>query len=217
MREKEASTRIIYVRHGLTDFPNNRIYDDDREDPALNEAGKAHARAAAALLRNEKVDAIYASPSLRTRTTAAELSAAIGKEVEYLPALRERRFGIWDGLYFDEIERRYPNEYQAWKRDPAGYTPQQGETMDELLVRAGAEIARIVAQHVQQTVVVVSHVGPIRVCVAAALKIPLEWYRQLRIDYGSLTRVDYGRNQNNLIYANVSNLFFPRSTGGCQQ
>src|SRR3569623_3080395 len=108
---------------------------------------------------------------LRARTTAAELSAAIGKEVEYLPALRERRFGIWDGLYFDEIERRYPNEYQAWKRDPAGYTPQQGEPMDELLVRAGAELARIVAQHVQQTVVVVSHDGRIRVCEAAAIKI----------------------------------------------
>ena len=208
MREKEAATRIIYVRHGLTDFPNNRIYCDDREDPALNERGLQHARDAATLLAQQPVDVIYASPSCRTRMTANEIAKTTGKDVVELPALRERRFGIWDGLYFDDIEQRYPTEYQAWKRDLAGYTPQGGETMEALLQRAGAAIARIAREHPNQTVVAVSHVGPIRACVAEALKIPLTWYRQLHIDYGSLTRVDYGRSQNNLIYTNLTRAHF---------
>lgn len=208
MREKEAATRIIYVRHGLTDYPNKRIYCDDREDPALNELGKGHARDAAALLARQPVDAIYASPSCRTRMTADEIARLTGVGVVEDEALRERRFGVWDGLYFDEIEREYPDEYKAWKRDPAGYTPRAGETMETLLRRAGGVIADLVQAHPEQTVVVVSHVGPIRVCVADALKIPLAWYRQLRIDYGSLTRVDYGRSQNNMIYSNLSRAFF---------
>ncbi len=208
MREKEAATRIIYVRHGLTDFPNKRIYCDDREDPALNEQGMRHAQDAAALLAQQPVDAIYASPSRRTRMTADEIAKMAGVGIIEVEALRERRFGIWDGLYFHEIEQRYPEEYQAWKRDPAGYTPEGGETMEVLLRRTGAEIARIVQAHPEQTVVVVSHVGPIRVCVSEAMKIPLAWYRQLRIDNGSLTCIDYGRSQNNMIYANLSKGLF---------
>ncbi len=51
MREKERSTRIIFARHGLTDFPLNRIYCDDREDPALNKTGQDQAQAAAVLLK----------------------------------------------------------------------------------------------------------------------------------------------------------------------
>lgn len=208
MREKESAARVIFVRHGVTDFPTNRIYCDDREDPALNAEGLEHARNAAALLVRHRVDVIYASPSLRTRTTADEIAKATGREVHYRPALRERRFGIWDGLYFDEIERQYPDDYRAWKGDMAGYTPPGGETIEDLRQRVGAELATIVATHPQQTVVVVSHVGPIRVCIADALNIPLAWYRQLRIDYGSLTRVDYGRTQNNLVYANLAKSLF---------
>ncbi|MEK7321847.1 MAG: histidine phosphatase family protein [Pseudomonadota bacterium] len=208
MREKEAATRIIYVRHGLTDFPTNRIYCDDLEDPALNERGLRHARDAAALLAQQAVDVIYASPSCRTRMTADEIAKATGAGIVDMAALRERRFGIWDGLYFNDIEQRYPDEYQAWKRDLAGYTPQGGETMETLLQRAGSAITQIVRAHPNQTVVVVSHVGPIRVCMAEALKIPLAWYRQLHIDYGSLTRVDYGRSQNNIIYTNLARAHF---------
>ena len=208
MREKESATRIIYVRHGLTDFPSNRIYCDDREDPALNSEGAQHAQDAADLLARQKVDAIYASPSLRTRSTAETIAKSTGIKIQFVPDLRERRFGVWDGLYFEEIERDFPDEYRAWKRDIAGYTPRGGETMEALQRRTGVEISRIVTRHPKETIVVVTHVGPIRVCVADALKIPLEWYRQLRIDYGSLTCIDYGRNQNNLIYTNLNKLLF---------
>lgn len=208
MRARESATRVIYVRHGLTDFPNNRIYCDDSEDPALNAEGAQHAKDAADLLAQQTIDAIYASPSLRTRSTAEAIAKATGVEIQFAPALRERRFGIWDGLYFEEIEQRYPDEYLAWKRDIAGYTPEGGETMEGLQRRTATEVDRIVARHNRQTAVVVTHVGPIRVCVADALKIPLKGYRQLRIDYGSLTCIDYGRSQNNLIYANLAKPLF---------
>src|SRR3569833_2606854 len=150
MREKESATRVIYVRHGLTNFPNNRIYCDDREDPALNAEGTQHAEDAAALLAQQKIDAIYASPSLRTRSTAEAIAKAAGAEIQFVPALRERRFGIWDGLYFEEIDHRYPDESLAWKRDVSGYTPEVVETMEALQRRTGEEFARIVARHARR-------------------------------------------------------------------
>jgi ribonuclease H / adenosylcobalamin/alpha-ribazole phosphatase len=205
MREKEPSTRIIYVRHGETDFPSRRIYCDDREDPPLNNEGVTQAQDAGELLQLQSVDAIYTSPSSRTRMTADQISrtAKIPNVITEDRALSERRFGIWEGLFFDEISQKYAEGYQLWRQDPIHYTPAGGETIDELLTRVNSAIQRIIEAHFGKTIVVVSHVGPIRVALTAALRVPVQWYRQLRIDYGSLTRVDYGSSQNNLIYSNI--------------
>ena len=208
MREKEPSTRVIYVRHGKTDFPADRIYCDDREDPPLNAEGLEQARAAGELLNTQAVAVIYSSPSSRTRMTADEIARVVKAPVIEDSALYERRFGAWEGLYFTEIARRHAAEYQSWREDPVHYTPEGGETIDGLLDRVSAFVQRVIEEHQGKTVAVVSHVGPIRVSLTAALKIPVRWYRQLRIDYGSLTRVDYGRSQNNLIYTNAYKSLF---------
>lgn len=208
MREKEPTTRVIYVRHGKTDFPTDRIYCDDREDPPLNEEGESQARAAADLLAAQTVDVICASPSARTRMTAGAIATAAGVPVIEDAGLRERRFGLWDGLTFAEIAESHADGYQAWRRDPVHYTPEGGETIEDLLGRVTGVVQGLVRESAGKTVVVVSHVGPIRVALAEALKIPVEWYRQLRIDYGSLTRVDYGASQNNLVYANLTKSLF---------
>lgn len=73
MRDKEQTTQVIYVRHGETDFPLDRIYCDNQEDPALNRAGMEHAEQAAGFLANQDVAAIYASPCRRTSMTAEQL------------------------------------------------------------------------------------------------------------------------------------------------
>ena len=203
MREKERSTRIIYVRHGQTDFPANRIYCDDVEDPALNPAGEEQANRAAALLQRVKVDAIYASPSKRTRMTAEAIARGARRGIVDNPLLRERRFGKWEGLYFEEIEQKYPEEYLSWKRDKAGYTPEGGETMYDLLVRVKQGLGEILERHRYQTVAVISHVGPIRISIADALGMPLAGYRQLTIDNASISAIDYGRAQNNLLCCNL--------------
>ena len=208
MREKELTTRVIYVRHGKTDFPTDRIYCDDRENPPLNEDGLAQAQAAAELLRSQSVDVIYASPSCRTRMTADTIARLLDVPVIQDAGLGERRFGLWEGLYFAEIAQQYAGAYQAWRKDPVHYTPDGGETIDDLLARVTATVQRVIGKHYGKTVLVVTHVGPIRVCLAAALKIPVQWYRQLRVDYGSLTRVDYGESQNNLVCANFYNRLF---------
>ncbi|MFZ5595011.1 MAG: histidine phosphatase family protein [Pseudomonadota bacterium] len=204
MRSKEESTRIIYVRHGKTDFPLDRIYCDDAEDPVLNDEGKHQAAHAAELLRHEKIGLIIASPSNRTWMTAEAVANITGAPLEANAELKERRFGIWEGLFFHEIERDYPELYQEWKQNQSAFKPEGGESVYDLLARVKTVIGELITQHPGKTIVVASHVGPIRVCLTDALKMPVEMYRQLNIDYGSLTRMDYGRSQNNLMYMNIS-------------
>ena len=203
MREKELVTRVIFVRHGETDFPLDRIYCDGHEEPALNGSGIAQASQASGFLRGWRVDALYASPCLRTRMTAEAIAASHeGLRAVFNDALRERHFGVWEGLYFNEIESRFPAEYRLWKQDQSAFKPEGGESVYDLARRVVPEVKEIVASHRGGTAVIVAHVGPIRVLVAEALGMPVELYRSLRIDPASITVVDYGFSQNNLILLN---------------
>ena len=203
MRSKEPETRVYFVRHGKTDFPTDRIYCDDREDPALNSLGVRPAAAAASYFEDLKVDRIVVSPARRTMQTAEAIAATTGTRIETDERLRERRFGVWEGLYFDEIESRFPDEYARWKADPVSYTPAKGETIVDLNRRLFAAISQISQERKGCSIVVVSHVGPIRACVTHAFDIPLVQYRQIRIDYASITTIDYGVSKNNLINLNI--------------
>ncbi len=203
MREKERSTRVIFVRHGETDFPADKIYCDEVEDPPINELGLAQAKQAAESLSVLGAVTFYVSPSLRTRMTAdIILSASLDSGMVYDEALRERRFGVWEGLYFHEIERDFAAEYQAWKRDQAAFKPADGESVYDLADRVVPFVREVVERHRGETVVVVAHVGPIRVLLSEALGMPISSYRQLCVDPASIAVVDYGVTQNNLVLMN---------------
>ncbi|MCF6322847.1 MAG: histidine phosphatase family protein [Gammaproteobacteria bacterium] len=203
MREKEKSTRVIFVRHGETDFPLDRLYCDDAiESPPLNKAGLAQAEAVALSLSDIAIDAIYASPAQRTQMTAKAIADQHGLDIVTSDTFLERRFGVWDGLYFDAVEKKYPEGYVAWKVDPLNFSPEGGETITDLLTRVKGGLDAILSACVGETIVVVAHVGSIRVALADALQMPLAGYRQLRIDYTSRTAIDYGGRQDNIIYVN---------------
>ncbi|MDX1811687.1 MAG: histidine phosphatase family protein [Gammaproteobacteria bacterium] len=205
MRNKEKSTNIYFVRHGQTDFPTDRIYCDDREDPELNKNGLYQASHAANYLKDKELSAIYASPAKRTQMTASAISQVSGVLVKTDNRWVERRFGIWEGLFFQEIEEKFPEQYLAWKKDKVRYTPEKGETIEDVRNRLTGSLETLVQRHSGENIAVVSHVGPIRIAVCDAMAIPLGNYRQLRIDYASVSRIDYGQTLNNLITLNYIN------------
>ena len=203
MREKEKASRIIYVRHGETDFPINRIYCDLQEDPPLNKKGLSQAEQTARFLANVDAEAIYASPCKRTRMTAEAIAKYHADlTIGFEPNLMERNFGVWEGLYFEEIEARFPDEYKKWKQNQAIFKPDQGDSVYDLADRAQPVINDLLEKHRGKTIIVIAHVGPIRALIANALEMPIEGYRRLGIDPASATCIDYGRSQNNLIFMN---------------
>ncbi|MDH4274587.1 MAG: histidine phosphatase family protein [Gammaproteobacteria bacterium] len=202
LRTKEPSTQVYFVRHGKTDYPDNRIYCDDREDPQLSEEGYQQARAMAEYFASLGACRLLVSPAARTWATAEAIARVTSLSREPSPWLTERRYGAWEGLYFDDIQRQYPDEYRAWKSAPVGYTPPGGEGMDALNARLQGGLQGLITQHRGEILVLVTHVGPIRALVAQAFDLPPEQSRQLRVDYASITKVDYGVQRNNLIFLN---------------
>ena len=205
MRTKEKSTNIVFLRHGQTDFPTDRIYCDDVINPELNERGLMQADSAASSLKDQNIQKIYCSPAKRTRMTAQKVVDITGAELEIVPEWVERRFGQWEGMYFKEIEEVYPEEYLKWKRDMVNYTPENGETITDVKDRLAKSLDLITKRHTSEKILIVTHVGPIRISLCEAMSIPLTNYRQIRVDYASMSRVDYGETRNNLIFLNQYN------------
>ena len=75
------------------------------------------------------------------------------------PRLRERQYGLWEGLTSAEIQARYPEQFAIWRARTTDFAPPQGETRNELLTRALAELQAIARRHVREVVVVVTHGG----------------------------------------------------------
>ena len=202
MREKEKNTRVIYVRHGKTDFPEDRIYCDDREDPQLNATGINQVEGLKKFFQENEIDAVYVSPIKRTLMTAEEIVSVTKAPLIKSDNLKERNFGILQGLFFSEIKENYSLEFKKWKENPAEFKPKGGESIFDLHKRVKEIVKEAVSKYIGKTIVIVSHVGPIRMAITDAFQMPLKSYRQISIDFASLTRIDYGKSQNNFIYLN---------------
>jgi ribonuclease H / adenosylcobalamin/alpha-ribazole phosphatase len=114
---------------------------------------------------------VVSSPLRRTRQTAEVVAGVLGLAVRVVDEFRECAFGDWEGHTFAEVRERWPDELAAWLGSTA-LQPPGGESFDEVDVRVRLARDKVLALHPQGTVLVVSHVTPIKSLVRAALEAP---------------------------------------------
>lgn len=153
---------ILLIRHGETAWNRVRRMQGHVDTP-LNEEGLRQARALGRALSAEKPDAIYSSDLQRAQMTAQPVAEAHQMSILLDPELRERCYGAFEGLMYEEITQRYPEEFAAWHardlhmRFPAG--EREAETLQEFHQRSVNALERIARRHSQGRVVVVTHGG----------------------------------------------------------
>ncbi|MBU0490661.1 MAG: histidine phosphatase family protein [Chloroflexi bacterium] len=152
--------RLYLIRHGESTWNAEGRF-QGQKDPPLSERGQQQARRLAERLRPVPVGAMYASPQQRAWQTALHL--ADGRDVPLVPhdGLREVRVGIFEGLVWDEIQVRYPVEWERWQAESWHYTIPGAETQDEFQQRIWQAITEIVDRHPTEDVAVVAHGGVI--------------------------------------------------------
>lgn len=154
-----AKTRICLVRHGETEWNAERRL-QGQIDIALNPIGLRQARAAGAWLRREAgIAALYASDLKRAWVTAECIAEALGLAPRPAPELRERCYGIFQGLTYDEAKRKYPETYAAFERRDPDCDFEIGETLKAMFTRVTARLQTLAAAHAGQSIVVVVHGG----------------------------------------------------------
>jgi len=182
-------TVTLLLRHGQTPMSVQKRY-AGLSDVPLTEVGLLQAVAAGKRLASAGITAIVASPLVRTLRTAEEVAAATGAPVEADEGFRETDFGAWDGLTFAEVRERWPAELTAWLADPA-VAPPGGESFADVSSRVEGALRRVLAGYQGQTVLIVSHVTPIKTLVAAALLAPPPALYRMHLDVAALCQVDW--------------------------
>ncbi|EST23869.1 bifunctional RNase H/acid phosphatase [Streptomyces roseochromogenus] len=188
-----APATFVLLRHGETPLtPQKRFSGSGGTDPSLSTAGREQAhRVAEALARRGTIQTILASPLTRTRETAAVVATRLGLDVTIEDGLRETDFGAWEGLTFGEVRDRHPDDLNAWLADPEAHPTGGGESFAETATRIAATRDKLVAAYAGRTVLLVTHVTPIKTFVRLALGAPPESLFRMELSAASLSAVAY--------------------------
>ena len=157
-------TEFLIVRHGETPWNVERRIQGWR-DIELNDLGRRQAQAVARHLAarhgegQERIDAIYSSDLKRAQQTATFLADELAMPLNLTDGVRERNYGILEGIPFPEMQQHYPEVAKVWaSRHPDGVIP-SGETLRQFHRRVTSAIEAIATNHRGQRVVVVTHGG----------------------------------------------------------
>ncbi len=182
-------TATLLLRHGQTPMSVQKRY-AGRSDVPLTDTGIRQATAAAKRLAGAGIDVIVTSPLLRATRTAQEVAAVTGAPVVTDEGFRETDFGAWEGLTFAEVRERWPAEMTAWLADPE-VAPPGGESFADVSTRVTDALHRALTGRDRQTVLIVSHVTPIKTLVAAALLAPPPALYRMHLDVAALCEIDW--------------------------
>ncbi|KAA0023187.1 bifunctional RNase H/acid phosphatase [Antrihabitans cavernicola] len=185
-----APTRLFLLRHGQTELSVHRKY-SGRGNPALTELGRNQAALAATRLGAETdIAAVVSSPLSRALDTAHASAEALGLEVRVLDGLIETDFGDWEGLTFPEAAQRDPELHRQWLGDTS-VRPPNGESFDQVRSRVAAVRAQLLKENPGESVLVVSHVTPIKTLLQLALDVGPSLLYRLHLDLASLSIAEF--------------------------
>ncbi|HZC27598.1 MAG TPA: bifunctional RNase H/acid phosphatase, partial [Actinopolymorphaceae bacterium] len=161
-----TATTVLLLRHGATARSVAKQFSGSGgDDPPLTDDGRGQAEDAAASLRARGgIAAVVSSPMRRTRETAEIVAQLLGVQLAVEPDFAETAFGAWDGHTFAEVRERWPDELAAWLASTSA-SPPGGESFDRVLHRVGAARDRLLQSYAGQTVVVATHVTPIKLLI----------------------------------------------------
>ena len=183
-------TTTVLLRHGDTRLsPEHRF--SGRRDLPLSASGLRQARAAACCLATgAPIHAVVSSPLQRAVATAAIAGDELGLTAVTDDDLRETDFGDWDGFTLAEIQQRWPAAAAAWRRDPE-QAPPGGESFAETAHRVNRACDRLLQGHGGKTVLVVSHITPIKILLCRALSVPLGTLYRLYLGSASINEIQW--------------------------
>ena len=177
---KPVTTRICIIRHGETDWNVERRIQGHTDIP-LNKTGRAQALAMAFNAAHHHFHAIYSSDLLRATETAQVLAQREDQAVKLYPQLRERHYGVFQGITAAEGAELYPQAYAHYVARDLDFNFETGESLRGLADRVGEGVDWLLQHHSGQTLAVVSHSGVLDVIYRRATGRPLHTPRDFVI------------------------------------
>lgn len=181
-------TRIVAIRHGETAW-NAESRLQGQLDIPLNALGERQAAALAEALRDEGLAAVYASDLGRAWQTAQALAGPLGLPLLADTGLRERGFGLLEGLTYTEIDHRWPDLARRWRSREPGFAPEGGESLLSFSARCIDAVTRLAAPHRGQAIALVCHGGVLDCWYRAGCRIALDAPRTWVLGNAAINRL----------------------------
>jgi broad specificity phosphatase PhoE/ribonuclease HI len=187
-------TTLVLVRHGATVHTAAKRFSGGLggSNPGLSDEGRAQVREVADWLAplGASIEAVITSPVRRTVESAQILAERLELPLVEEPGLAEMEFGAWDGMTFAEVQDRWPGDVAKWLGS-VDIAAGGGETFHEVQDRVLASLARVLSRYAGRTVLVVSHVTPIKTLVAHAVEAPLTSLFRMELSTASVSVVSF--------------------------
>ena len=183
--------KLILVRHGLTVDNEHKSF-SGFSDCDLSQVGKAQAQGLCEYLKRHEVDKIYTSTLKRTVQTIESYADYKGLEIDRRDGFREMNFGLFDGLNYDEIRERYPQEAENMMVSSIGYRFPEGENLEEMYRRNARELDMIIDENKDndKNILICSHMGTIRNILSHLLTKSLDIHWNFRLQNATITILD---------------------------
>jgi broad specificity phosphatase PhoE len=189
----KETVRFYLIRHGETADNLQMRYLGTRDEP-LTENGIRQAQRVADALDQLQIRIVVSSPLRRTTETAVLIQEACGVGLRLEPRFAEGSFGSWEGLTRAEIVGRGGKDAEQlarWESDSSS-SPPGGESLDSVQKRVVCAAEELKREFAGSSIVLVSHVGPIKALLASVLRLSLQDCRRLFLDPGTISVVDWG-------------------------
>lgn len=195
--------KITFIAHGATVYSEENRLSDNGAYPPLSEGGQQEIENICNWLKKRgiKNDKIYSSPALRTTQSAQMISKVFKKDFEILPELTPKEYGVWSGLTFEQIEKKYPQMIETMHKNPCSFSPEKGETATEFNKRIAALLKKIVNENIGNRVIIITHPNVIQAAISSAIKLPCKHQAKIYVKTGSATQISYFDTWSSLVYS----------------
>ncbi len=206
-----SPTTLILIRHGVTDWNQDRRFQGQIDIP-LNSEGLRQAGLTAGRFASDPalsgVAAVHSSDLSRAAQTAEPIGRAIGLPVQVDASLRERHYGVFQGLTGDEIVKHHPEAWRRWlAREPAFDLPGGGESLADFHARVERALLGLASRYRSRVVVAVAHGGVLDCAFRIAAGLPLDAARNHDLFNASLNRIEHDGERFRLVdWGDVSHL-----------
>lgn len=185
-----SMTRLYLIRHGQVKGFEQRRY-NGHADVALTDLGVEQYHLLKDRLADSHISACYSSDLTRCKIGANIICEQFGIEPVHRSELRELNIGIWESLTWQEIQSRWPNEWQARLNDLVNYRVPEGENLLDVEARAMPVVREMLERHRGQELLLVGHGGLNRIILLNAIGAPLVNMFNIEQNYGCLNIIDY--------------------------
>lgn len=189
-------TTLYLIRHGETEGDDVKRYKGSIDVP-LSAKGEEQIERTAGFINeslktfNAALRAVYSSDLIRAVRSAGIIAKGSGLQPVVVPELRERNFGLWEGMSFDEIKEKYPDEFGAWAKDPLRFSPMGGESTIEVKDRVIRALEKILGRHSGDAIAVVGHGGVNRIILCHIMEMPLENIFRVEQDHAAVNIIEF--------------------------